>query len=96
MEASEILQRLKGYISNEILDGKDIGLEASTPLLEWGIINSLEMARLVAFLQNRFSVEVPAEKIVVEHFRDLKSIAALIVELSSEKNNNNLLVKDLS
>ena len=96
MEASEILQKLKGYISNEILDGKDIGLEASTPLLEWGIINSLEMARLVAFLQNRFSVEVPAEKIVVEHFRDLKSIAALIVELSSEKNNNNLLVKDLS
>jgi len=96
MEASEILQRLKGYISNEILDGKDIGLEASTPLLEWGIINSLEMARLVAFLQNRFSVEVPAEKIVVEHFKDLKSIAALIVELSSEKNNNKLLVKDLS
>jgi acyl carrier protein len=96
MEPSEILQRLKGYISKEILDGKDIGLEASTPLLEWGIINSLEMARFVAFLENRFSVDVPAEKIVVEHFRDLKSIVALVVELSSEKNNNNLLVKDLS
>ena len=96
MEPSEILQRLKGYISKEILDGKDIGLEASTPLLEWGIINSLEMARFVAFLENRFSVDVPAEKIVVEHFRDLKSVAALVVELSSEKNNNNPLVKKLS
>ena len=95
MGSSEILQQLKGYISNEILDGKDIGLEASTPLLEWGIINSLEMARFVAFLQNRFSVEVPAEKIVVEHFRDLKSVAALVVELSSEKDNN-LEAKKLS
>jgi acyl carrier protein len=89
METSEVLQRLKGYISNQILEGNDIGLEASTPLLEWGIINSLEMARLVAFLQNCFSVEIPPEKIVVEHFRDLKSIAALVVELSSQKNNNN-------
>jgi acyl carrier protein len=82
MKQSEVLESLKGYVSREILDGKDIGLDGSAPLLEWGIINSIEIARLVAFIQNRFDVEVPGEKIVIEHFKDLNSITALVLELS--------------
>jgi acyl carrier protein len=82
MKQSEVLESLKGYISREILDGKDIGLDASTPLLEWGIINSLEMARLVSFIEDRFNVEVPADKILLEHFKDLTSLINLVSELA--------------
>ncbi len=82
MKESGVLESLKGYISCEILDGKDIGLDASTPLLEWGIINSIEIARLVSFIEGRFNVEVPADKILLEHFKDLTSLTNLVSELA--------------
>ena len=82
MKQSEVLASLKRYVSHEILDGKDIGLDGSTPLLEWGIINSMEMARLVSFIEDRFGVEIPGEKIVFEYFRDLTTITSLVLELA--------------
>jgi acyl carrier protein len=82
MKQAEVLESLKGYISREILDGKDIGLDASTPLLEWGIINSLEIARLVSFLEDRFGVEVPNDKITIEYFKDMNAITNLVLELA--------------
>jgi acyl carrier protein len=81
MRQLEVLESLKGYISREILDGKNIGLDASSPLLEWGIINSMEMARLISFIQDRFSVEVPNDRITVEFFKDLTAITNLVMEL---------------
>ncbi|MFC1505047.1 acyl carrier protein [Thermodesulfobacteriota bacterium] len=81
MDQSEILEMLKGYISREILDGKDIGLDESTPLLEWGIINSMEIARIVTFIENRFKVEIPQDKILPEHFINMTTISALVIEV---------------
>lgn len=81
MNQSEVLAVLKGYISREILDGKDIGLNESTPLLEWGIINSMEIARIVTFIENRFHVEISTDKILPEHFINLSAISALVTEL---------------
>lgn len=81
MNQSNVLESLKGYISREILDGKDIGLDGTTPLLEWGIINSMEMARLVSFIQERFGVEVPGDKITIVNFKDLNAITNLVMEL---------------
>ena len=80
MNQSEVIERLKEFISSEVLDGKDIGLDESTPLLEWGIINSMEIARLVTFIQDQFHVELPDEKILPEHFINLSALSALVVE----------------
>jgi acyl carrier protein len=81
---SEVLEALKAYIIHEVLDGRDIGLEATTPLLEWGIINSLEIVKVLNFIRNRFDVEVPAEKVVAEHFQDLDSLTNLVMEIAQE------------
>lgn len=82
MKQSEILEELKGYISREILDGKDIGLDDSTPLLEWGIINSMEIGRMVSFIQSRFNVGIPDDKILPEYFINLSAISQLVMELA--------------
>ena len=82
MEQSKILDELKAYISREVLDGKDIGLDESTPLLEWGIINSMEIARIVGFIQDRLHVEIPDSKILPEYFINLEAISRLVVELA--------------
>lgn len=81
MKQSQVLESLKWHISSEVLDGQDIGLDASTPLLEWGVINSMEMARLVTFIHDRLGVEIPGDKITIEHFKDLAAITSLVLEL---------------
>lgn len=83
MGQSGVIQGLKEYVAKELLEGQDIGLDETTPLLEWGVINSIEMARLVTFIENRWSVSVPEEMIVIQHFQSIESIAALVDRLAS-------------
>jgi acyl carrier protein len=73
------LAGLKQYISDKILDGEDVGLDATTPLVAWGLLNSMEIARLVAFVRKRFDVAISPDKVTVEHFKDLDTLTRLVV-----------------
>ena len=83
MQQPEVLEALKSYITRDILDGKDIGLEATTPLLEWGIINSFEIIKVLSFIENQFKVEIPVEQVTAEYFKDLDSLSNLVLEKTS-------------
>ena len=78
MNRDETAQSIKRYIADNILDGKDIGLDEETPLLEWGIINSMEISRIVTYIQNQFSVEIPDDKINAQYFENIEAIVELI------------------
>lgn len=80
MQYNEIAIQLKDYLAQVVLDGKDIGLDERTPLLEWGVINSLEIVRLLGFIQTTFGIEVPADQLTADRFVDISSIASLIIE----------------
>jgi acyl carrier protein len=81
MSNSTISDSLRMYIADEILDGQDIELENSTPLLEWGILNSMEITRLVNFIEKEFGIEIPGDKIVIENLKDIDAITKLILEI---------------
>jgi acyl carrier protein len=85
MQRSDILQELMNYIAVEMLDGDGSDLESSTPLLEWGIINSIEIIRLIHFIEGKFKVEVPFDRIIPEHLRDADSIAGLVSQLREDQ-----------
>lgn len=85
MQRSEVLKQLKNYISFEVLNSRSFDLDESTPLLEWGVLNSLEIVKILTFIQNQFNVQVPGEKVVAEHFKDINSITNLVLDLSREK-----------
>lgn len=59
MQQDEVITQLHTYFAQDVLDGRDIGLDRTTPLLEWGVINSLEIVRLLAFIQAKFAMEIP-------------------------------------
>lgn len=80
MNRTTIVEQLKNYIARDVLGGKDIGLDEKTPLLAWGIINSLEMVKLLRFIHQRFSVDIPADKLIADSFTDIVSIANLVQE----------------
>ena len=80
-DAAEVLTELTQYVSRELLEGRSEGLEPTSPLLAWGIINSLEITRLTAFIRRQFQVDIPATRMAPQHFKDLQSIAALVQDL---------------
>jgi acyl carrier protein len=75
---AECAQILQDYISAELLQGESNGLQASTPLLEWGIIGSMSMAALVAFIEERFSIALPPAEIVPTNFASIDTIAQMV------------------
>jgi acyl carrier protein len=82
MSQSDVIHHLKEWVSKELLEGQDIGLEETTPLLEWGVINSIEIARLVSYIEDEWSISVPEEMVVLGNFENLQAIASLITNLS--------------
>ena len=56
-----------------------------TPLLEQGLLDSLGLMKLIAFLERRCCLVVPEEEITPDNFRSLAAIRALIDSLSAKK-----------
>lgn len=82
-QSSSIEFAVQSYIAETFLDGDGEGLDSSSPLLEWGILDSMAMARLLKFLEQRFAVKIDEDAITPKNFRDVRSISSLVVEYST-------------
>ncbi|HEY4035380.1 MAG TPA: phosphopantetheine-binding protein [Ktedonobacteraceae bacterium] len=80
MQRDAVIEQLRSYIAQDVLSGKDIGLDEMTPLLEWGIINSLEIVKLLSFIRKQFAVDISTDKLVVDSFTSISAIADLVLE----------------
>ncbi len=85
MQQIEINNEIKQYFVSEVLDGKDVGLDYETPLLEWGVLNSLETVRLAKFIEEKWDIKIPNQSINAETFKDIKSISLLIMNYFSQQ-----------
>lgn len=76
------LDRLVDYVKNELLEGVEIGeLTAETPLLEWGVLNSMQTARLVSWIREELGVRIPPTQVVSRNFQTLRTVADLVERL---------------
>jgi len=65
--------------------GEDAGsLDADTPLLERGLVDSLAIMEIVAALDKEAGVSLPDTEIVAANFRSPKALWAAIGKLSAE------------
>jgi acyl carrier protein len=79
MTKETIIDELRGFISREFLNGNDEGLDATTPLLEWGIIDSTSILLLVAFLKERMGVQFRTSELKPKDLETLGNIADLVM-----------------
>lgn len=77
----ETLGIVRDYVVRELLRGDARDVEPTTPLLEWGVLDSLNLMTLISFLQDRFEVTIPDELMTPENLGDLLSIAAMVERL---------------
>ena len=67
---------IRDYITEELLFGQDDpGLGDDDNLLLSGLLDSLGIMRLVAFLEEEFSTDVPPQDVTIEHFMTISHIA---------------------
>jgi acyl carrier protein len=78
-DQSATMSVIKDYILEEFLPGEDPGqLTASTPLVSTGILDSLAMLKLVAFLEREFDIPIKAHEADEEHLNTLQAICELV------------------
>lgn len=79
MSEEELTARLIDFIRTRFLDGDRHGeLDEHTPLLEWGVLDSLNTTIFLNFIRDEFGVTVPAASVTASNFRDVRSIVKTI------------------
>lgn len=70
----------------KILNGlhPDVDFEAIDDLYDEGVLDSLDMVRLVTEIGMEFDVQIPPEELIPENFQNVNTIWALIERLDEE------------
>lgn len=75
----EVKDIVKEYILKEFLPGESPDqLTDSTPLISGGILDSLGTIKLVAFLEERFKIQIQAHETMVDYLDTTSDIAQLV------------------
>jgi acyl carrier protein len=75
---TEHANALTEFVRNELLHGRKVTLTDDADLLSAGIVDSLGILRLVAFMEQRFGVKVPDEDVVFENFQSIGAMAGYV------------------
>ena len=75
----DIKQIVKAYILDELLPGEDPAqLNDTVQLVKSGILDSIATLKLVAFLEERFNIELQAHEINLDNFNTIPEIVAIV------------------
>lgn len=81
----DILATLSAFVTDQLLDGEYGELTETTPLLKWGVIDSLSMLVLISFIEDDFEVHVPDDEVRPEQFETLGRLADLLMRLQKQE-----------
>jgi acyl carrier protein len=83
MSQTDVVEELATYVRTEFLGDDSTELGPDTPLLEWGILNSMNTAKLLTHIREQHGVNVPPTYLVGKNFSDLAHIADMVVQLKA-------------
>lgn len=79
MTSDEIAANLLIFIRESFLSGDSEGeLDTDTPLLEYGILNSLNTAILIGHIRDAFGIELPLNDVTAESFKTIASLSVML------------------
>lgn len=70
--------KIREFIVEKFLFGKDDGLKDDTSFLDEGIIDSTGVLELVSFLEEEFSMSVDDEELVPENLDSINYVVAYV------------------
>jgi acyl carrier protein len=76
---TELKDKLKEFIMTEVNPELNLqNLDDDEPLIDSGIVDSLGILKILAFLDETFGVDLSSEEIKPAHFKDIRSICAMV------------------
>ena len=72
------IDSIRNYIRTEILNDAEAVIGPQDDLLLNGLIDSLGVTRLVAYLEEQTKLEIPPEDVTLENFSSLATIDAYL------------------
>ena len=84
MNRERVSDEIESFVSQELLEGEDIGLTNDTPLLEYGLIDSVSLVMLNDHIEDEFGVRIPNVKLTPENLKTIETITNLVVSLGEE------------
>ncbi|MEE1931089.1 phosphopantetheine-binding protein [Streptomyces sp. TRM 70351] len=83
LDRDAIYEKISGYIQEQFLGESGVSeLEPDTPLLEWGVLTSMNTSLLLTYIRKELGVTVPPTHITGKHFKTLTTITDMVHELS--------------
>jgi len=79
MDRDAIAARLHVFVSGDLLG--DLEVAVDDDLLTDGLLDSLAVVRLVAFIDEDLRIAVPPQDITVEHFSSISAMADYLATL---------------
>lgn len=82
---TEIRAQLREFIVSSWLSGDDRGFDEQTDLQQNGILDSFSTLALIAFLENKFKIQLDPADINSETFRTVCTVTDLVLQKMSNK-----------
>jgi acyl carrier protein len=73
----EMATTIRDYLLTEVVDGA-AEIDASTPLLDSELVDSMGVLKLVGFLEDEYGVMIGAEDLSADNFANLGAISEFI------------------
>jgi acyl carrier protein len=67
-------ESLLAFVRDDLLKGRAAGVDADTYLFDEGMVDSLGILRLIAFLELEIGRPIADQEVVMEHFRTVRAI----------------------
>ena len=72
----QVVPEIRGWLRDNVTGGRDI--PEDEPIIENGVLTSLQTVELVMFLEDRFGIMVEDEELNEENFGSVNAIAGLV------------------
>jgi len=75
---SKLKNRIRAFIVENFLFGKDKNFQDDTSLIDEGIIDSTGVLELVGFLEQEFSIVVEDDELLPENLNSINNVVAYV------------------
>lgn len=73
-----VIDEIRRFLQTELRIASADTLDPDTPLVQTGVIDSLELTQLVGFLETRFGIEVADTEMLPVNLRSLSAMARFV------------------
>ena len=82
MTTNDVLQSIQSFVADRFV-GLPADLDAQTPLLESGAVDSLGMLDIVMHVEEAFGIMIDDDELIADHFETITAIGDLVLAKQS-------------